>query len=643
MDLKATAVTPELASAALDCPELSAALRLAAWVGDERLLTEEGVLHPADAAQASAAVGTELAAPRSQPRGAIDVAGLMFHWDVALWAGLITVSGKRARRLDFRDLASDPGAALDAWLRAVAGLLGLPDAPCPQCLTTLLTVAGASAADGAIAVADVVEVIRTEFEQLLGSCPDCDELHAMDLEQDDSDPGEHAAEALAKLTLFGAVRPAGGTDDNLIRLTPLGQLLVDSVGALFAPAPQDSARAVLAQLSELPLAAAAVFARPWLAARTPAEAARELFDVAESASPLRRVAAIDLAALLGPESLPAWRERAAAPGYGAYIRAWLAEQGEPAPALPGDDAWLSADSLSAMLGQAPPGSASAALAMAIEAGGEDLAGVVNRLGESGHPDSRQLIELIREQMPARADRNVHTGRAAAPLLTLVPAGSPSYQFMITLRGVDNPPVWRRVAVTGSSTLNDLHQVIQAAMGWENDHMHIFRAGSRELSGASLLRAVLPRRGSRIAYEYDFGDSWEHDIRSEGFFQDVPGVTLPACLDGAGSCPPEDAGGVRRYEYIKAEILPDAEHHEHEGTLEWLGVDNAAGFDPAAFSPEEANRRLVWLRPPGDAEPSRLTGHPQVTVIAGQSCGRQLSAGADRILTGGDGSGPSGCR
>jgi len=84
MDLKATAVTPELASAALECPELSAVLRLAAWVGDGRLLTDDGVLGPADVTQACAAVGIEV------PSGAVDVAGLMYHWDVALWAGLIT-------------------------------------------------------------------------------------------------------------------------------------------------------------------------------------------------------------------------------------------------------------------------------------------------------------------------------------------------------------------------------------------------------------------------------------------------------------------------------------------------------------------------------------------------------------------------
>jgi hypothetical protein len=563
--------------------------------------------------QACAAVGIEV------PSGAVDVAGLMYHWDVALWAGLIRVSGEQVHRPEFQDLASDPVAALDTWLRAVAGTFGLPDAPCPECLTTLLAMADA---DGAVAVADVVDFICAEFEEPLVPCPDCGEIHAMDLDEDDSDPGEHAVEALAKLTVFGAVRPAGDPDDDLARLTPLGRMLTDSISALFAPAPEDDAGAVVTRLGDLPLAAAAVFVQPWLAARTPVEAAGELFDVAETAHARWRPAAIDLASLIGPESLPAWRERATVPGYGAYIRAWLAEQGEPVPVYLRDEDWLTADWLSAVLSQATPGSAAVALVTAIEGGGDDLAEVVEALGECGHPDGPLLIELLREHLPNRAGRHARTGDTAAPLLRLVPADSRSYQLLITLRGIDDPPIWRRVAVAGSTTLNDLHYVIQDAMGWENDHMHIFRAGRRELAGGTSLREALPRRGSRIQYEYDFGDGWEHDIKSEGFFQNEQGVTFPACLDGVGVCPPEDCGGVGRYGYMRDVVLPDPDHDEHYDTLGWLDVDSAADFDPAAFSLDEANQRLAWLRPAdGDGADGVGADGDEAGLDDGAGCGQ----------------------
>ncbi|QTR51813.1 plasmid pRiA4b ORF-3 family protein [Candidatus Thiothrix anitrata] len=39
-----------------------------------------------------------------------------------------------------------------------------------------------------------------------------------------------------------------------------------------------------------------------------------------------------------------------------------------------------------------------------------------------------------------------------------------------------PPIWRRVLVNSSSSLADLHWIIQIAMGWTNSHLHQFRHG-----------------------------------------------------------------------------------------------------------------------------------------------------------------------
>jgi len=51
---------------------------------------------------------------------------------------------------------------------------------------------------------------------------------------------------------------------------------------------------------------------------------------------------------------------------------------------------------------------------------------------------------------------------------------------VTLRGI-RPPVWRRLWVPGRMTLGDLHHVIQAAMGWDNAHLHAFNIAGREYS------------------------------------------------------------------------------------------------------------------------------------------------------------------
>jgi hypothetical protein len=52
-----------------------------------------------------------------------------------------------------------------------------------------------------------------------------------------------------------------------------------------------------------------------------------------------------------------------------------------------------------------------------------------------------------------------------------------YQLKITLLGA-SPPIWRRLLVPADLTLAQLHKVLQTAMGWEDEHMHQFRAGQR---------------------------------------------------------------------------------------------------------------------------------------------------------------------
>jgi hypothetical protein len=41
-----------------------------------------------------------------------------------------------------------------------------------------------------------------------------------------------------------------------------------------------------------------------------------------------------------------------------------------------------------------------------------------------------------------------------------------------------PPIWRRVEVNKDLTFWEFHRVIQEAMGWEDDHLHEFRAANR---------------------------------------------------------------------------------------------------------------------------------------------------------------------
>jgi hypothetical protein len=177
---------------------------------------------------------------------------------------------------------------------------------------------------------------------------------------------------------------------------------------------------------------------------------------------------------------------------------------------------------------------------------------------------------------------------------------PVLQVKVRLLESSRPPVWRRLLVPADIRLDRLHGVIQAAMGWEDCHMHAFSDGSREwrsdpdLGRGDERKATLDRllkgEGERIAYTYDFGDDWEHEITLEGVLTAEPGMRYPVCVAGEGACPPEDCGGVWGYQDLR-DALADPAHERHEEMLEWLGLQTAAKFDAARFDVEDVNRAL----------------------------------------------------
>lgn len=184
--------------------------------------------------------------------------------------------------------------------------------------------------------------------------------------------------------------------------------------------------------------------------------------------------------------------------------------------------------------------------------------------------------------------------------------APIYQIKITLAG-SKPPIWRRVLVSAETTLDELHRIIQTAMGWEDYHLHAFDIdGERyaapvpddasllaELGIKSSLRAKLSAlvdgAGKRFKYEYDFGDGWLHNIVVEQVRPADPEQSLPVCIAGRRACPPEDAGGVSGYaKLLKA--IADPEHDDHVFYTDWVG----GMFDPDALDLEAVNRRLAGL-------------------------------------------------
>ena len=173
-----------------------------------------------------------------------------------------------------------------------------------------------------------------------------------------------------------------------------------------------------------------------------------------------------------------------------------------------------------------------------------------------------------------------------------------FQFRITLMDIE-PPIWRRIQVR-DCTLGEFHEHIQAAMGWENCHLHQFTINDVEFGPVSpddmpfgpefedetqvVLRNVLPQHGERFlfGYTYDFGDDWRHEVLLEGKPDPVAGQKYPVCLEGERACPPEDVGGPWGFADYR-EALTDPAHEQHAELLEWRGPFDAEAFDAAKIT------------------------------------------------------------
>jgi hypothetical protein len=190
--------------------------------------------------------------------------------------------------------------------------------------------------------------------------------------------------------------------------------------------------------------------------------------------------------------------------------------------------------------------------------------------------------------------------------------APVFQIKITLRD-SHPPIWRRVLVSSETKLSQLHDIIQTAMGWEDSHLYKFTIGIVTFSAhhepgdldemvaideryVKLLQLVAPFRPFRgdfhfaFEYEYDFGDSWTHDVVFEDVLDPDPARKVPICVGGERACTPEDVGGVHGYEASLA-ALKNPDDPEHNTYAEWIGDD----FDPETFDMDAINAALKSLK------------------------------------------------
>ncbi len=152
-----------------------------------------------------------------------------------------------------------------------------------------------------------------------------------------------------------------------------------------------------------------------------------------------------------------------------------------------------------------------------------------------------------------------------PELPATEAGARTvYRFLVTLEW--DTEVWRRIEVRGDQTLHDLHEAIQDAFDWDDDHLYAFYlsgkawdsmteyespAGDGRSAAAFRLEHLPLHARQRLLYIFDFGDELRHVVRLEAIVRDgaQAGVTYPRIIERHGA-------SVEQYPYADAD--PDAD-------------------------------------------------------------------------------------
>ncbi|MES3154920.1 plasmid pRiA4b ORF-3 family protein [Sphingomonas faeni] len=161
------------------------------------------------------------------------------------------------------------------------------------------------------------------------------------------------------------------------------------------------------------------------------------------------------------------------------------------------------------------------------------------------------------------------------------------RLRISLNDIE-PEIWRSVEIPVTASLKMLHDVIQAAMGWQDYHLWHFEAGDRrygvpnpEWPDRNLTNARNVKLGSlidlgvrQLTYTYDMGDDWRHTVVVDAVGPAEPDIKYPRFVAGERGCPPEDVGGFPGFELF-LDAMSDPAHGEHQQLRQWYG----GPFDP----------------------------------------------------------------
>ena len=169
------------------------------------------------------------------------------------------------------------------------------------------------------------------------------------------------------------------------------------------------------------------------------------------------------------------------------------------------------------------------------------------------------------------------------------------RVVLDMAGIQDLRCERTLQVPAGITFHRLHKIIQTAFAWENNHLYDFiletdKSGrpsvlveppteepydffdTPEVTTLNSLNTPIDsvfEKQTKITYEYDFGDAWEHTITLQRVYE-VTSYPSVRCTEWIGEAPMEDCGGPEGFANI-LRILSDPSDPEYEDTCNWLGM------------------------------------------------------------------------
>lgn len=195
-----------------------------------------------------------------------------------------------------------------------------------------------------------------------------------------------------------------------------------------------------------------------------------------------------------------------------------------------------------------------------------------------------------------------------------------------------PPVWRRLELGSDLFLDEVHEIMQAAFGWTDSHLHRFGCGPSYYSRETeyylcrfsaddgdegvpeeevRLDEVLVDVGDKLFYAYDFGDDWQHVIRLEAVLAREASAPRAICTGGRQPGPAEDCGGVGSYALLVA--ATDPKHPDHAAARDHYAEIYGPETDPGDWAPTQFDIdriNQVFANRGGIASPHEITGPPR---------------------------------